>query len=88
MTERATFCPRCGHMHTGVCPLAKKTEPRQATDRGSSSGRTSGFGPEDEGSMPSPRTKPERLEVAKEALAKFDKGAYQREYMRQKRGIR
>lgn len=71
-------------MHAGICPLAKE-EPRQTTDGVSSSGRTSGFGPEDEGSMPSSPAKSERLDAAKAALRKFDKTAYQRDYMRRKR---
>lgn len=57
MSEKATFCPRCGHMHIGVCELAKADKPRQTPDRGSSSGRTSDFGSENEGSIPSPRAK-------------------------------
>ena len=71
------MCKICGHAHWGVehVGLSKTealTEARQTITRGSSSGRTAGFGPADEGSNPSPR-------------AKFDRTTYQREFMRKKR---
>ena|SRR5579872_6255497 len=94
MPERATYCPACGRTHTGICETAlarlaarkAETEARQTIIRGSSSGRTSGFGPDNEGSNPSPRaSEPEVFTFASDGEGGFDKKTYQREYMRKRR---
>ena len=74
------MCKICGHAHWGVehVGLSKGealAEAQQTITRGSSSGRTAGFGPADEGSNPSPR-------------AKFDRNAYQRDLMRKRRATK
>lgn len=86
MAEKPTFCPRCKRMHVGICPLAVRgietslkrvaeAMHEEATITGSSFVKLS----QDGTVTPVP---------AEEVRAKFDKTAYQREYMRKRRAAR
>ena len=91
MTERATFCPRCRKMHVGVCksvafgvgaPSPKQPSPRTEPPRRPLTAAESDTAVKIEaaaGESLGTATK------AREAIAKFDRVAYQRELMRKRR---
>ena len=100
MEDKASFCPACGHTHKGFCEAAlarlaaTKSAKAQEVLAGSCEPDASGprigcVGPAVESGVASPapiapasETPSPKIEAAQ---AKFDKTAYQREYMRKKR---
>lgn len=95
MSERATFCPRCGHMHTGICPLAK-TETSEAGEIEKASPRIGRDpGDADIRSRPEPAPIPPDTNELKAATAaiiagkpKRDRAAYMRQYRAQSNALK
>lgn len=93
MSERAIYCPRCGHMHTGICPLATakpapRTKPEPVPPDSPLITRPEAFVASDGVTHVGPLEfiPSEIFTFNVDAVTdKFDKRAYQKEYMRKRR---
>ena len=77
MAERPTFCPRCGHMHSGICLLAKSEPVAHRPERPLVERKEEGSTP---GRAPIPAAVHAEVAAIEAGQPKRDRAAYMRDY--------